>query len=155
MLWLVFVVLLLNDEKNTGNFADTNQCLALYRRQTLFRGLNTFRFTCGMRYFNPLIINQVTELTWLCYDLCLLCYCEMTKKIQATLLTPINVWRCIGVKPWSEAYLPLALLVLWGILTLCSLTKSLNWLFYAMTCVCFVTDRLQKNTGIFADAYQG
>jgi hypothetical protein len=70
----VFVVLLLNGEKNTGYFADAHQCLALYRRQTLFRGLNTFRFTCGMRYFNPLIIIQVMELTWLCYDLCLLCY---------------------------------------------------------------------------------
>jgi len=22
----------------------------------------------------PLIINQVTELTWLCFDLCLFCY---------------------------------------------------------------------------------
>jgi hypothetical protein len=32
------------------------------------------RFTCAMRYFKPLIINQVNELTWLCYDLCLFCY---------------------------------------------------------------------------------
>jgi len=68
---VTFVVLLLNDEKNTSYFADAHQCLALYRRQTLIRGLNTFRFTCAMRYFRPLIINQVTELTFLCYDLCL------------------------------------------------------------------------------------
>jgi hypothetical protein len=70
MLLLVFVVLLLNDEKNTGFFADAYLCLALYRRQT-----TTFSFTFPMRYFKPLIINNVTELTWLCYDLCLLCYC--------------------------------------------------------------------------------
>jgi len=25
-----------------------------------------------MRYFKPLNINQVTELTWLCFDLCLI-----------------------------------------------------------------------------------
>jgi len=77
-------------KQNTGIFADAYQGKALYRHQTLIRGRNTFSFTCAMRYFKPLIINQVTELTWLCYDLCL-----------------------------------------------------------------FVTDRLQKNKGIFADAYQG
>jgi hypothetical protein len=29
--------------------------------------------TFAMRYFKPLIINQVTKLTWLCFDLCLFC----------------------------------------------------------------------------------
>jgi hypothetical protein len=74
MLLLVFVVLLKIDEKYTGIFADAYQGLALYRCQTLIRGLNTFSFTYAVRYSKPLIIIQVTELTWLCYDLCLLCY---------------------------------------------------------------------------------
>ncbi len=61
-------------EQNTGIFADAYQGLALYRRQTYIRGLNTFSLSCVVMYFKPLIISQVTELTWLCYDLCLLCY---------------------------------------------------------------------------------
>jgi hypothetical protein len=74
MLCFVFVLLLKSDEKKTGIFADAYQCLALYRCQTLIRGLNTLSFTCAVRYFKPLIMIQVTELTWLCYNLFLLCY---------------------------------------------------------------------------------
>jgi hypothetical protein len=36
--------------------ADAYQGLALFRCQTLIRGLNTFTFTCAVRYFKPLII---------------------------------------------------------------------------------------------------
>jgi hypothetical protein len=82
MLWLVFIVLLKSDEKNTGIFADAYQCLALYRCQTLIRGLNTCSFTCAVRYFKPLILSQVTELTLLWYDLCLMWYRKMTKKYR-------------------------------------------------------------------------
>jgi hypothetical protein len=74
MLCFAFVVLLKSDEKNTGIFADAYQGLALYMCQTLIRGLNTFSFPCAVRYFKPLIMIQVTELTWLCYVLFLLCY---------------------------------------------------------------------------------
>jgi hypothetical protein len=62
----VLVVLLKSDDKNTGIFADACQGLALYRCQTLMRGLNTLSFTCAVRYFKPLIMIQVTELTLLC-----------------------------------------------------------------------------------------
>jgi hypothetical protein len=60
------------DEKSTAIFADAYQGLALYRCQTLIRGLNTFTFTCAVRYFKPLIIIQVIELTLLWYDLFLM-----------------------------------------------------------------------------------
>jgi hypothetical protein len=70
MVWLVFDVVQKKEEKNTGIFADAYQGLALYRCQTLIRGLNTFTFTYDLRYFKPLIIIQVTELTLLWYDLC-------------------------------------------------------------------------------------
>jgi hypothetical protein len=56
-------------KKKTGYFADAYKGLALYRLQTLIRGIKTLSFTCAMRYVKPLIINQVTELTWLCFDL--------------------------------------------------------------------------------------
>jgi hypothetical protein len=72
---------------------------ALYMCQTLIRSLNTFTFTCAVRYFKPLIIIQVTELTLLWYDLCLMWYRILTKKIQPSLLMHIKVWHCIGVKP--------------------------------------------------------
>jgi hypothetical protein len=75
MLCFVFVVLLKSDEKNTGIFADAYQGLALYMCQTLIRGLNTFSFPCAVRYFKPLIMIQVTELTWLCY-VCFYCVTE-------------------------------------------------------------------------------
>ena len=51
-----------SDLKNTHILADACQGLALYMSQTLIRGLNTFTFTCAVRYFKPLIIIQVTEL---------------------------------------------------------------------------------------------
>ncbi len=57
-----------------GIFADAQHGLALYMCQTLIRGWYTFSLTCVERYFKPLIINQVTELTWLWYDLYLLWY---------------------------------------------------------------------------------
>jgi hypothetical protein len=95
----VFDVVQKNDEKITGIFADAYQGLALYRCQTLIRGLITFTFTCAVMYFKPLIIIQVTELTFLWYDLCLMWYRKMTKKIQASLLMHIMVWHCLGVKP--------------------------------------------------------
>jgi len=40
-------------------------CYDLCLFVTVIIGINTFNFTCAMRYFKPLIINQVTELTWL------------------------------------------------------------------------------------------
>jgi hypothetical protein len=95
----VFDVVQKNDEKKIGIFADAYQGLALYRCQTLIRGLNTFTFTCAVMYFKPLIIIQVTELTLLWYDLCLMWYRKVTKIIQASLLMHIKVWHCIGVKP--------------------------------------------------------
>jgi hypothetical protein len=101
MVWLVFDVVEKKDEINTGIFADAYQGLALCRCQTLIRGLNTFTFTYDLRYFKPLIIIQVTALTLLWYDLCLIRYRKRTKKIQASLLMHIKVWHCIGVKPWS------------------------------------------------------
>jgi hypothetical protein len=58
----------------------------MYRHQTLIRGFNTFSFTCAVRYFQHLIINQVTELTWLCYDLCLFCYIIITHRLVVNLL---------------------------------------------------------------------
>ena len=67
-------------EKNTGFFADAYSDYALYRRQTLNRGLNTFSFTCVVMFFKPLIINKVNELTWLCYDLCLFVTDRLCKK---------------------------------------------------------------------------
>ncbi len=70
LLWLVFVLLQISEEKNTGIFADAYQGLALYMCQILILGLITFSFTCAVMYFKPLIINPVTELTWLCFDLC-------------------------------------------------------------------------------------
>jgi hypothetical protein len=54
-----------SDEKIAGIFADAQHGLALYMCPTLIRGLNTFGLTCVERYFKPLFINQVTELTWL------------------------------------------------------------------------------------------
>jgi hypothetical protein len=99
MVLLVFDVVQKSDENNTGIFPDAYQGLTLYRCQTLIRGLITFTFTCALRYFKPLIINQVTELTLLWYDLCLMWYRKMTKKIQAPYLMHINVWHCIVVKP--------------------------------------------------------
>jgi hypothetical protein len=107
-------------KKITGILVDAYQALAMYMCQTLIRSLNTFTYTCAVRYLKPLIIIQVTELTLLCYDLCLMWYWKVTKKIQASLLLHIKVWHCIGVKPWSEAEIPLASLVLWGILSLWS-----------------------------------
>jgi hypothetical protein len=80
MVLLVFDVVQKNDEKNTGTLPDAYQCLALYSCQTLIRSLNTFSFTCALRYFKPLNIIQVTELTFLWYDLCLMWYRKMTKK---------------------------------------------------------------------------
>jgi hypothetical protein len=68
MVLLMFDVVEKEDKKNTGIFADAYQGLALYRCLTMIRGLNTFTFTCAVRYFKPLIIIQVTELTLLCYD---------------------------------------------------------------------------------------
>jgi hypothetical protein len=68
----MFDVVEKNDEKNTGIFADAYQGLALYMCQTLIRGLNTFTFTGVVRYFQLLIIIQVTELSLLWYDLCLM-----------------------------------------------------------------------------------
>jgi hypothetical protein len=53
---VVFLLILIGDEKNTGIFSDAYQGLALYRCQTLMRGLNTFSFTCAVRYFKPLIM---------------------------------------------------------------------------------------------------
>ena len=70
----MFDVVQKSDLENTHILADACQGLALYMSQTLIRGLNTFTFTCAVRYFKPLIIIQVTELTWLCYVLFLLCY---------------------------------------------------------------------------------
>jgi hypothetical protein len=95
----VFDVVQNFNEKNTAIFADAYQGLALYRCQTLNRGLNTFTFTCAVRYFKPLIIIQVIELTLLWYDLCLMWYRIRMKKILASLLMHIKVWHCIGVKP--------------------------------------------------------
>jgi len=85
------------------SFLDAHQGLALYMCQILILGLNTFSFTCAVRYFKPLIINPVTELTLLCFDLCFLCYWKVMTKIQASFLMHIKVWHCIGVKPWWEA----------------------------------------------------
>jgi hypothetical protein len=95
----VFDVVEKNDEKNACIFADAYKGLALYRCLTMIRGLNTFTFTCAVRYFKPLIIIQVTALTLLWYDLCLMWYRKMTKKMHASLLKHIKVWHCIGVKP--------------------------------------------------------
>jgi hypothetical protein len=72
MVLLVFDVVQKNDEKNTAILADAYQGLALYRCQTFIRGLKTFTFTCAERDFKPLTIIQVTELTLLWYDLCLM-----------------------------------------------------------------------------------
>jgi len=85
MLWLVFDVVQKNDEKNTHILDDACQGLALYMCQTLIRSLNIFTFTCAVRYFKPLIIIQVTELTLLWYDLFLMWYRKMTKKITGIL----------------------------------------------------------------------
>ena len=69
-----------------------------YRCQTWIIGFKTFSFTCVVMYFKPLIINQVTELTWLCYDLCLFVTDRLQKK-KASLLMHIKARHCIGVKP--------------------------------------------------------
>ena len=50
--------------------------------------IGTFTFSVRawysqVRYFNPLIIIQATELILLWYDLCLMWYRKVTKKIQA------------------------------------------------------------------------
>jgi hypothetical protein len=82
----VFDVVQKNDEKNTHILDDACQGLALYMCQTLIRSLNIFTFTCAVRYFKPLIIIQVTELTLLWYDLCLMWYRKMTKKITGILV---------------------------------------------------------------------
>ena len=37
--------------------------------EKLYKDGRTFSSTCVVMYCKPLIINQVTELTWLCYDL--------------------------------------------------------------------------------------
>jgi hypothetical protein len=86
-----------SDEKNTGILADAYQGLALYRCQTLIRGLNTFTFTCAVRYFKPLIIIQVTELILLWYDLCLMWYRKVTKKntgMIADAYQGLALYRC-------------------------------------------------------------
>jgi hypothetical protein len=80
----VFDVVQKSDLENTHILADACQGLALYMSQTLIRGLNTFTFTCAVRHFKPLIIIQVTELTLLWYDLCLMGYRKVTKKIHTS-----------------------------------------------------------------------
>jgi hypothetical protein len=65
----------------------------------MIRGLNTFSSTCAMRYFKPLIINQVHKLTWLCFDSCFFLLRIGYEKIQASFLMHIKVRHYIDVTP--------------------------------------------------------
>jgi hypothetical protein len=123
------------------NGTDAYQGLALYRCQTLIKGLNTFTFTCAVRYFKPLIIIQVTELTFLCCDLCLLCYWKVTKKIQASLLMHIKVWH-LGINTFSftcavRYFKPLIIIQV----------TELTWLCYVLFLLCYwkVTKKIQAS----------